>query len=134
MKTGPGIFAVGPVLYANSCVRIFPADQRFKTNSWTGQPNSSVSLPSETPSTCRSTGGDSVGIALPVGGDGDVLPSLHLRQHEIHHLPGNMPSSVCGIHRQKAQHAVFLENSRVPTDVSRIHRADGGRRLHELTI
>ena len=34
----------------NSCGRTCPASQRFKINSWTGQPNSSVSLPSQKPS------------------------------------------------------------------------------------
>ena len=56
----------------------------------------------------KGTCGDSVGVTLTVGGDGDVLPNIHLRQHKVHHLPGDMLPSMGGVHCQKAQHAVFL--------------------------
>ena len=36
----------------------------------------------------KGTCGDSVGVTLTVGGDGDVLPNIHLRQHtELIHFP-----------------------------------------------
>lgn len=56
----------------------------------------------------KGSGGDPVGVTLPVGGDGDILPCFHLRQHKVHHLPGDMLPSMSWVHRQKAQHAGFL--------------------------
>lgn len=52
--------------------------------------------------------GNSVGVALTLGGDGKVLPNIHLRQYEVYYLPGDMLPSMSGIHRQKVQHDVFL--------------------------